>query len=71
MSNLISFLGANPTMGGLVCTVAGVAFIAWEYRRLTRGTRGLSVSPRVLRIALALAVLSVILMASRFYAVTR
>jgi hypothetical protein len=71
MSNLISLLGASPIVGGLVFTAAGVAFIAWEYLRLTRGTRGRSISPRVLRIAVALTVLSVILMASRFYAVTR
>ncbi len=71
MRELMELLGANPIIGGLVCTAAGVSFAAWEYVRLTRGTRGLPSSPWALRIAVALAALSVILMASRFFAVTR
>jgi hypothetical protein len=71
MRELMGSLGANPVIGGLVCTAAGVSFAAWEYVRLTRGARGLPISPWVLRIAVALAALSVLLVASRFYAVTR
>jgi len=39
--------------------------------RLTRDTRWLPISPWALRIAVALTVLSVILVTSRFFAVTR
>lgn len=71
MRALVDFLGANPIIGGLVCTAASVSFAAWEHMRLTRRTRWLSVSPWVLRISIALAVLSLILVTSRFLAVTR
>jgi hypothetical protein len=66
---IVNILGSHTIIGGLIAVLAGVAFLAWDYIRLERGGRWLAYALPVRRIAISLAVLSVVLMASRFVSV--
>lgn len=66
---ILSLLGGNPFIGGTLTVLAGIASIAWEYMRLESGGRWLAYVVTAKKIAITLAIISIILMVSRFIAV--
>jgi hypothetical protein len=59
-------LGSQPIVGGLITVLAGIALLMWDYIRLEPSSRWLVHASTVRRIAIALAIVSVILIGSRF-----
>jgi len=68
---IINLLGSNPALGGLITALAAIAFLAWEYMRLEPSGRWLGYARTFQVFAVTLAVISVILMGSRFVAVVQ
>jgi uncharacterized membrane protein YidH (DUF202 family) len=62
-------LGKHPLLGILTTLVACIAFAALEYLRLTDDTRRPGYLPLVKSLAVTAAILSLILIVSRFVAV--
>lgn len=69
MHHIFKVLGGHPVYGVLAVLVMGVAFFAWEYLRLAGPTRWSAYLPLVQRIAMVAAMVSVLLIVSRFLAV--
>jgi hypothetical protein len=68
---IVNLLGSNPVLGGLMTALAIIAFLVWEYIRLEPSGRWLGYAQTFLLFAVTLAVISVILMGSRFVAVVQ
>jgi hypothetical protein len=68
---IINLMGGNPVLGGLITAWAVIAFLAWEYIRLEPSGRWIGHARAFRFVAVTLAVISVILMGSRFVAVVR
>ena len=68
---IVNLLGSNPILGGLITALATIAFLAWEYIRLEPSGRWLGYAQTFRFFAVTLAVISVILMGSRFVAVVQ
>jgi len=66
---IVNLLGSNPVFGGLITTLAVIAVLAWEYIRLAPSGRWLGHARTFRLLAVTLAVISAILMGSRFVAV--
>ena len=63
---IADLLGSRPFFGGVIAVLAGITFVAWDYVRLEPSGRWLSYALTIRRIAIVLAVISTILIASRF-----
>ena len=68
---IVNLLGSDPVFGGLITALAGIAFLAWEYMRLEPSGRWLGYARTFQLLAVILAVMSAILMGSRFVAVVQ
>lgn len=68
---IVNLLGSNPVLGGLITALAAVVFLAWEYIRLEPSGRWLEHARTFQFLAVTLAVMSAILMGSRFVAVVQ
>lgn len=66
---LVNLLGGYPVVGGLIAFLACVALIAWDYIRFEWSGRWIANAFTVRRIGITLAVISMILMLSRFISV--
>jgi hypothetical protein len=66
---IVNLLGSNPIFGGLITALAAIAFLTWEYIRMEPSGRWLGYARTFRLFAATLAVMSVILMGSRFVAV--
>ncbi len=66
---VIKFLGGHPGVGVLMTVLAVIAAMTWEYIRLEPSGRWLAYSLTARRVAATLAVISVLLLSSRFAAV--
>jgi hypothetical protein len=69
MRNIIDWLGGHPLPGVVVVLVAGAAFLLYEILNLRRSAARSRYMPIVLGIAMATAVISLVLIGSRFIAV--
>lgn len=69
MRNIIDWLGGHPLPGVVVVLVAGAAFLLYEILNLRRSATGSKYMPIILGIAMATAVISLVLMGSRFITV--
>lgn len=65
-NRIVEFLGRYPLPGGLLAALAVVAFFAYEYIRLDPNGRWAGRRTTTRRIAMTLALISVVLIASRF-----
>lgn len=66
---IIDLLGSHPSIGVLMTALAVIASLTWEYIRLEPSGRWLAHRLTVRRVAVTLAVISIVLLASRFAAV--
>jgi hypothetical protein len=66
---IADLLGSHAFFGGVVAVLAGITFVAWDYVRLEPSGRWLSYALTIRRVAIVLAVISTILIASRFVSV--
>jgi hypothetical protein len=66
---IADLLGSHPFFGGVIAVLAGITFVAWDYVRLEPSGRWLSYALTMRRIAIVLAVISTVLIASRFVSV--
>ena len=66
---VIDILGGHPIIAILITVLASIACLTWEYIRLEPSGRWLAYSLTARRLALTLAVISIILIGSRFAAV--
>ncbi len=66
---IADLLGSHTFFGGVLAVLAGITFVAWDYVRLEPSGRWLSYALTIRRIAIALAVISTVLIASRFVSV--
>lgn len=62
-------LGSHPFFGGLIAVLSVAALVFWDYMRLEQSGRWLAYALTMRRIAITLAVISVILIGSRFVSV--
>lgn len=69
MHAVLNALGGHPLIGVLAVLLAGAAFFVWDYARLAGATRWSAHLTLVRRIAVAAAIVSVVLIVSRFFAV--
>lgn len=65
-NRIIEFLGSYPFIGGLLTVLAVISFLAREYIHLDPTGRWFHHALKVQRIAITLAVVSAILIVSRF-----
>jgi hypothetical protein len=66
---IADLLGSHSFFGGVIAVLAGIMFVAWDYVRLEPSGRWLSYALTIRRTAVLLAVISTILIASRFVSV--
>lgn len=66
---LTELLGGHPVIGGLVALLAGGLCLGWDYLRLSQGNRRFGSDLAIQRIGVAVAIISVLLMVSRFASV--
>lgn len=66
---IVNLLGSHAFFGGVIAVLAGITFVAWDYVRLEPSGRWLSYALTMRRIAVVLAVISAILIVSRFVSV--
>ena len=64
-----NLLGGYPVIGVLSAVLAGIALLTWEYIRLEPGDRWDAYAPTARRIAVTLAIISAVLIGSRFVSV--
>lgn len=69
MRNIIDWLGGHPLPGVVIVLVAGAAFLLYEILNLRRSAARSKYMPIVLGIAMAVTVISLVLMGSRFITV--
>ncbi|HEV2474305.1 MAG TPA: hypothetical protein VGS41_16630 [Chthonomonadales bacterium] len=69
MRDILKALGGYPLYGVLAVVSTAIAFFALDYLRLSGAARWSAYLPLVRRIAVAAAIVSVVLIASRFLAV--
>ena len=69
MHTVLNMLGGHPLIGVLAALLAGTAFFAWDYLRMTGATRRSAHLTLVRRVAVAAAIVSAVLIMSRFLAV--